>query len=190
LQPNGCIAALGERMNYKSTINLPRTPFPMKANMLEKQEEILRRWQAQDIYHSILEDRRDAQPFIIHDGPPYASGDVHVGIGMNKILKDIIVKYQTMKDRRVPFVPGWDCHGLPIELEALKEFEAGERRPSADEIRLACEKQAFRYVHEQKRQFQLLGTFADWDRPFLTMNPSYEAGVLTVFLEMVEKGYV
>lgn len=162
----------------------------MKANLLEKQEEILRRWEAQDIYHSILEDRRDAQPFIIHDGPPYASGDVHVGIGMNKILKDIIVKYQTMKDRRVPFVPGWDCHGLPIELEALKEFEANEVRPSADEIRLACEKQALRYVREQKRQFQLLGTFADWDRPYLTMNPSYEAGVLTIFLDLVEKGYV
>ena len=184
------MAALGECMNYKSTINLPRTPFPMKANLLEKQEEILRRWQAQDIYHSILEDRRDAQPFIIHDGPPYASGDVHVGIGMNKILKDFIVKYQTMKDRRVPFVPGWDCHGLPIELEALREFEATEVRPSADEIRLACEKQALRYVREQKRQFQLLGTFADWDRPYLTMNPSYEAGVLTILLDMVDKGYV
>src|SRR6185436_7612628 len=87
-------------------------------------------------------------------------------------------------------VPGWDCHGLPIELEALREFAGAEVRPSADEIRLACEKQALHYVREQKRQFQLLGTFADWDRPYLTMSPSYEAGVLTVFLDMVEKGYV
>ncbi|HYV03918.1 MAG TPA: isoleucine--tRNA ligase, partial [Blastocatellia bacterium] len=177
-------------MDYGKTVNLPHTPFPMRADLLERQDEMLRRWQAMDIYRSILEDRRDARPFIIHDGPPYASGQVHVGIGMNKVLKDIIAKYHTMNDRRVPFVPGWDCHGLPIELEVLKASGSGEDGPSAQEIRRLCEKHAVQYVGEQKRQFQLLGTFADWDRPYLTMNPSYEAGVLTVFLDLVERGYV
>src|SRR5215213_9385320 len=153
-------------MDYTETVNLPRTPFSMKADLLKRQEEILHKWQAQDIYRSILEDRRDARSFIIHDGPPYASGQVHVGIGMNKILKDIIVKYHTMNDRRVPFVPGWDCHGLPIELEVLKDLRPNAGSLSVQEIRGLCEKYAIRYVREQKRQFQLLGTFADWDRPY------------------------
>ena len=122
-------------MDYKDTLNLPQTPFPMRANLLERQEKIWRQWQAQDIYRSILEDRRDAQPFIIHDGPPYASGKVHVGIGLNKVLKDMLVKYYTMKDYRVPLVPGWDCHGLPIELEVLRELHPGADNPSVGEIR-------------------------------------------------------
>ncbi|HEX5736475.1 MAG TPA: isoleucine--tRNA ligase [Blastocatellia bacterium] len=177
-------------MDYGDTVNLPHTTFPMRADLLQRQEKMLRQWQAQDIYRSILEDRRDARPFIIHDGPPYASGQVHVGIGMNKVLKDIIVKYYTMNDRRVPFVPGWDCHGLPIELEVLKESRPSAESLSVTEIRSLCERYALRYVREQKRQFQLLGTFADWDRPYLTMNPSYEAGVLTIFFDLVEKGYI
>lgn len=162
----------------------------MSGDLLARQESMLRHWQAQDIYRSILEDRRDARPFIIHDGPPYASGQIHVGIGMNKIIKDIIAKYYSMNDRRVPLVPGWDCHGLPIEIAALQEL--GERAEGipAFELRQHCAEFALRYVREQKRQFQLLGIFAEWDRPYLTMNPSYEAGVLTVLLDMVEKGYV
>ncbi|HEX8844310.1 MAG TPA: isoleucine--tRNA ligase [Pyrinomonadaceae bacterium] len=162
----------------------------MHGDLLERQESMLRHWQAQDIYRSILEDRRDARSFIIHDGPPYASGEIHVGIGMNKIIKDIIAKYNSMNDRRVPLVPGWDCHGLPIELEALKELGTHASEMSVPEFRDHCAKYALRYVREQKRQFQLLGIFADWDRPYLTMNPSYEAGVLTILLDMVEKGYV
>lgn len=172
-------------------LNLPRTPFPMEARLLERlQPEILQRWKAMDIYRLILEDRRDREPFILHDGPPYASGEIHIGIGMNKIIKDVIAKYYSMNDRRVPIVPGWDCHGLPIEIAALKELgDQGEDLP-VSEIRGHCARFALRYVREQKEQFQLLGIFADWDRPYLTMNPSYEAGVLTVLLDMVEKGYV
>lgn len=177
-------------MDYSATVNLPITSFPMHGDLLERQEGMLRQWQAQDIYRSILEDRRDARPFIIHDGPPYASGEIHVGIGMNKIVKDIIAKYNSMNDHRVPLVPGWDCHGLPIELEALKELGAHAPELSIPEFRSHCAKYALRYVREQKRQFQQLGIFADWDRPYLTMNPSYEAGVLTVLLDMVEKGYI
>jgi isoleucyl-tRNA synthetase len=177
-------------MDYKSTLNLPQTPFPMRAELLIRQGTILRQWQSQDIYRTILEERRDSRPFIIHDGPPYASGRVHVGIGMNKILKDVIAKYHSMNDRRVPFVPGWDCHGLPVELEILKNLGANASSLGALEIRRLCEMHAQRYVQEQERQFQLLGVFADWDRPYLTMSPSYEAGVMTVLLDLVEKGYV
>lgn len=177
-------------MDYSSTLNLGQTTFSMQGDLLERQEEMLQRWQAQDIHRSILEDRRDARTFVIHDGPPYASGEIHVGIGMNKIIKDIVAKFHTMNDRRVPMVPGWDCHGLPIELEVLKMLgqNAGSMRASG--IRDLCAQFALRYVQEQRRQFQLLGIFADWERPYLTMNPSYEAGVLTILLEMVEKGYV
>jgi isoleucyl-tRNA synthetase len=177
-------------MDYSSTVNLPSTPFPMQGDLLRRQEGMLRNWQAQDIYRSILEDRRDARPFVIHDGPPYASGQIHVGIGMNKILKDIVAKFYSMNDRRVPLVPGWDCHGLPIELEALRMLGPQAAELSVSEFRDCCARYALSYVQEQKRQFQLLGIFADWEKPYLTMNPSYEAGVLTILLDMVEKGYV
>src|SRR5947209_3047558 len=151
-------------MDYSSTVNLPQTSFSMHGDLLGRQEGMLHQWQAQDIYRSILEDRRDARSFIIHDGPPYASGEIHVGIGMNKIVKDIIAKYNSMNDRRVPLVPGWDCHGLPIELEVLKELGAHASELSIPEFRDHCAKYALRYVREQKRQFQLLGIFADWER--------------------------
>jgi isoleucyl-tRNA synthetase len=176
--------------DYRGTVHVPATSFPMRGDLLNRQEEILARWQAQDLYRAILEDRRDAQPFIIHDGPPYASGQVHVGIGLNKILKDVVAKFHSMRDRRVPFVPGWDCHGLPIELEVMKSLGAKAREMTAIEIRRLCEEKALRYVAEQKRQFQLLGVFADWERPYLTMHPTYESSVLGVLLELVRRGYV
>jgi isoleucyl-tRNA synthetase len=162
----------------------------MRGDLLHRQEEILAKWQAQDIYRAILEDRRDAPPFIIHDGPPYASGQVHVGIGLNKILKDVVAKFYAMRDHRVPFVPGWDCHGFPIEHEVLKSLGDRARAMSPIEIRGLCEEKALRYVGEQKRQFQLLGVFADWERPYLTMHPTYEASVLGVLLDLVRRGYV
>src|SRR6267154_6583800 len=135
-------------MDYSTTVNLPRTSFPMHGDLLKRQEGMLRNWQAQDIYRSILEDRRDARPFIIHDGPPYASGQVHVGIGMNKIIKDIVAKFYTMNDRRVPLVPGWDCHGLPIELEALRKLGPDAAELSVSEFRDRCARYALSYVQE------------------------------------------
>ncbi|MGZ5441577.1 MAG: isoleucine--tRNA ligase [Thermoanaerobaculia bacterium] len=176
--------------DYRGTVHVPVTSFPMRGDLLHRQEEMLARWQAQDLYRAILEDRRDAQPFIIHDGPPYASGQVHVGIGLNKILKDVVAKFHAMRDFRVPFVPGWDCHGLPIELEVLKALGDRAREMSPAEIRRLCEEKALRYVAEQKRQFQLLGVFADWERPYLTMHPTYESSVLGVLLDLVRRGYV
>jgi isoleucyl-tRNA synthetase len=143
-----------------------------------------------DIARMILEDRRNAETFVLHDGPPYASGETHIGIGFNKILKDIIVKYWSMRGMRVPSVPGWDCHGLPIESKVQSEVKGQFPEPSPLEIRQRCAAHAARYVQEQKEQFQRLGVFADWDRPYLTMSPAYEAGVLAVLSEITAKGYV
>ncbi len=125
--------------DFRSKVHVPVTSFPMRGDLLNRQEEMLARWQAQDLYRSILKDRRDAQPFIIH-GPPYASGQVHVGVGLNKILKDVVAKFHSMRDRRVPFVPGWDCHGLPIEL--MKSLGTRTRETSPMEIRRRCEEKA------------------------------------------------
>lgn len=172
-------------------INLPFTPFPMEAKLRERlQPQVLQKWRAMHIYRTIMEDRRDAESFILHDGPPYASGDTHIGIGFNKILKDIIVKYWTMRGKRVPFVPGWDCHGLPIETQVRNRLEEEKRIASPNEIRELCASHAVQYIQEQKEQFQRLGVFADWNRPYQTMDFSYEAGVLEVLSEIVKKGYV
>jgi isoleucyl-tRNA synthetase/glutamate dehydrogenase/leucine dehydrogenase len=176
--------------DYEASLNLLQPTLRMHADFPGTQAEILRRWEAQDIYRSILEERRDADRFILHDGPPYAAERVHVGIGMNKVLKDIVAKYRSMKDRLVPLVPGWDCHGLPIESEVLKELGASAQQLPAAQIRDRCRESALRYVKEQKDLFRLLGIFADWDRPYLTMNPAYEAGVLSVLLDLVAKNYV
>jgi isoleucyl-tRNA synthetase len=172
-------------------INLPFTPFPMEAKLRERlQPQILQKWRAMDIYKTILEEQRDAEPFILHDGPPYASGDTHIGIGFNKILKDIIVKHWTMRGKRVPFVPGWDCHGLPIEAQVRGELEEQQNTLSLLEVRERCASHAMQYIQEQKELFQRLGVFADWNRPYQTMDYSYEASVLEILSEIVKKGYV
>jgi isoleucyl-tRNA synthetase len=142
--------------DFSSTVHVPVTSFPMRGDLLQRQEEMLARWQARDLYRAILEDRRDAQPFIIHDGPPYASGQVHVGIGLNKILKDVVAKFHTMRDRRVPFVPGWDRHGLPIEFEVMKSLDPRAPKPSPIEIRPLC-KGKLLHVAERKSQYHLRG---------------------------------
>ncbi|MFL6549841.1 MAG: isoleucine--tRNA ligase, partial [Povalibacter sp.] len=142
------------------------------------------------IYRAILEDRRDAQPFIIHDGPPYASGQVHVGIGLNKILKDVIAKFHSMRDRRVPFVPGWDCHGLPIEhqIEKTRGKEVKSLEPRA--FRKACREYAMEQVNGQREDFKRLGIMGDWERPYMTMQPRYEAEQLRAFAQILRNGHV
>jgi len=172
-------------------VNLPSTHFPMEGKMLEgKQDEILQRWQAMDIYRTILEDRRDAHLFILHDGPPFLRGEMNIGVGFNKVLKDIVAKFWTMNGRRVPFVPGWDCHGLPIESDVLEEAKKQHTELSPAEVRTECATVAGKYIRSQKEQFQRLGVFADWDKPYLTMAAIYEATVLETLSEIVEKGYV
>src|SRR5467141_8798 len=172
--------------NYKDTLNLPRTDFPMKANLATREPEILKAWQETHLYRQIQEARSGRESFVLHDGPPFANGDVHMGTALNKILKDLIVKSRVMAGFRAPYVPGWDCHGLPIEFKVVKESKG----LSPLEVRKRSEIYARKYVDVQRQQFRRLGVFGDWEHPYLTLDPSYEAVILRVFAELVEKNLV
>ncbi|MBU3664418.1 MAG: isoleucine--tRNA ligase [Chthoniobacterales bacterium] len=172
--------------DYKKTLNLPRTEFPMKAGLAAREPQQLATWEKESLYQRIQQARQDAPLFVLHDGPPFANGDVHMGTALNKILKDIIVKSKTMAGFRAPFVPGWDCHGLPIEFKVVKE-KAGL---SPVEVRKRSEAYARKYIDLQREQFRRLGVFGDWEHPYLTLDPSYEADILRAFSVFVEKGLV
>ena len=172
--------------NYKDTLNLPRTDFPMKANLAAREPELLKMWEETRLYAQIQKAREDRQLFVLHDGPPFANGDVHMGTALNKILKDIVVKSQTMLGKRAPYVPGWDCHGLPIEYKVVKE----SRDLSPLEIRKKSEAFARKYIDVQRDQFKRLGVFGDWENPYLTLDPKYEAEILRAFAVFIEKGLV
>jgi isoleucyl-tRNA synthetase len=172
--------------NYKETLNLPRTDFPMKANLAAREPEMLQAWEETRLYEQIQKARQDRQLFVLHDGPPFANGDVHMGTALNKILKDFVVKSQTMLGKRAPFVPGWDCHGLPIEYKVVKE----SRGLSPLEIRKKSAAFARKFIDIQREQFKRLGVFGDWEYPYLTMDPQYEAEILRAFAVFVEKDLV
>ena len=177
-------------MSYKETINLPKTDFPMKARLAELEPEMQRKWDEMGLYDKIRGARKGAEKYILHDGPPYPTGDLHIGTGLNKVLKDFLVRYRTMRGYDAPFVPGWDCHGLPIEVKVLEGLgEERETTPKA-RIRELCRRYALKFVEKQKQQFKSLGVSGDWDNPYLTLMPQYEAGVLEVFAEMVGGGFV
>src|SRR5947199_4121341 len=170
--------------NYKDTLNLPRTEFPMKANLAAREPEMLKAWEETRLYRQIQKSREGRELFVLHDGPPFANGDVHMGTALNKILKDFVVKSQTMLGKSAPFVPGWDCHGLPIEYKVVKE----SRELSPLEVRKKSEAFAHKYIEIQREQFKRLGVFGDWEHPYLTMDPRYEAEVLRAFAVFVEEG--
>src|SRR6184192_4223612 len=172
--------------NYKDTLNLPRTDFPMKANLASREPELLKMWDETRLYRQIQRSRKDRELFVLHDGPPFANGDVHMGTALNKILKDFVVKSQTMLGQRAPYVPGWDCHGLPIEYKVVKE----SRDLSPLEVRKRCDAFARKYVDLQREQFKRLGVLGDWEHPYLTLDPKYEAEILRAFAVFVEKGLV
>src|ERR1700730_12246805 len=172
--------------NYKDTLNLPRTEFPMKANLAAREPEILRVWEETRLYQQIQKSREGRELFVLHDGPPFANGDVHMGTALNKILKDFVVKSQTMLGKHSPYVPGWDCHGLPIEYKVVKE----SRGLSPLDIRKRCEVFARKFVNIQREQFNRLGVFGDWENPYLTMDPKYEAEILRAIAVFVEEGLV
>ena len=172
--------------NYKETLNLPRTDFPMKANLATREPELLKMWDETRLYQQIQKSREDRELFVLHDGPPFANGDVHMGTALNKILKDFVVKSQTMLGKRAPYVPGWDCHGLPIEYKVVKE----SRDLSPLEVRKRCDAFARKYVDLQRAQFKRLGVLGDWEHPYLTLDPKYEAEILRAFAVFVEKGLV
>ncbi len=187
-------------MDWKHTLNLPRTQFPMKANLPQMEPRQLAEWEEQGIYRRILEARADAPLYMLHDGPPYPTGEIHLGTALNKILKDMVVKSKAMAGFRAPYVPGWDCHGLPIETKVEKELggrmeaettsvSAKESVPPA-EFRRMCREYATRYVDIHRREFKRLGIFGQWEDPYLTMSPQYEACIADAFVTVLEKGYV
>ena len=174
-------------MSYKDTLNLPKTDFPMKAGLTAREPEILAKWESGKLYERIQEARSDAvKTYILHDGPPFANGDVHMGTALNKILKDFVVKSRTMAGYRAPYVPGWDCHGLPIEFKVVKESKS----LSPVEVRKRSEAYARKFIEIQKRQFRRLGVLGDWDNPYLTLAPAYEAEIIRAFAKFLEKGLV
>src|SRR5258708_23388296 len=172
--------------NYKETLNLPQTAFPMKADLVKREPERLARWEAAGLYRQILERRAKCELFVLHDGPPFANGDVHMGTALNKVLKDLIVKSRSMLGYRAPFLPGWDCHGLPIEFKVVKESRG---LPPA-EVRRSSEEYARRFIAVQRIQFKRLGVFGEWERPYLTLEPAYEAEIMRAFATFVEQGLV
>ncbi|MBU2578152.1 class I tRNA ligase family protein, partial [Patescibacteria group bacterium] len=176
-------------MDYSKTVNLPKTSFPMKANLPVREPETAAYWQKADIYHKMLS-KKGPNKFVLHDGPPYANGAIHIGHALNKILKDVIVKYKSLRNYMTPYVPGWDCHGLPIEYQLFKDLGADKRKMDRVVFRKKAREFAMKYVNVQKEEFKRLGVLADWENPYLTMAPEYEAAIIRVFRELVEAGYV
>jgi isoleucyl-tRNA synthetase len=177
-------------VDLKKTVNLPRTEFPMKANLPQNEPKMLERWEQLRIYDRIRESRRGAPKYVLHDGPPYANGNIHLGHAFNKILKDFVVKSKTMAGFDSPYVPGWDCHGLPIEIKVDTELNARKKGMPAQEIRAACRAYASKYVELQKQDFRRLGVFGDWEHPYLTMSAEYQATIAGAFVDFLDQGYV
>jgi isoleucyl-tRNA synthetase len=177
--------------DYKRTLNLPQTGFPMKAGLVEREPQRLEQWEKRKLYQQIQARRAGARRFVLHDGPPFANGEVHVGTALNKILKDIIIKYKTLRGFSAPYIPGWDCHGLPIEFKVTQEMrKAGATAASFLKLRGKCEAEAFKYIEVQRTQFKRLGVLGDWENPYLTLNKEYEADELRLFANIVERGFV
>ncbi len=176
-------------IDYKDTLNLPRTDFPMKANLARKELEILDYWDRHSIYRKTQERSRE-KSYILHDGPPYANGHIHLGHALNKILKDMIVKFKSMNGFYAPYVPGWDCHGLPIEHEVDKKLGSKKKEISIIEKRRLCKDYALKFLDIQREEFKRLGVFGDWEEPYLTMSHAYEASIVREFGRFVERGSV
>ena len=177
-------------MDYKNTLNLPQTDFPMKANLAQREPEMLKKWEEMDIYKKIREMAKGKKPYILHDGPPYANGNIHLGTALNKIIKDIVIKSKNMAGFDGVYVPGWDCHGLPIEHQVDKELGAKKTSMSQVEKRRACRTYAEKYVGIQREQFKRLGVFGEWGNPYLTMAYPYEAATVAEFGKLYLNGSV
>jgi len=179
-----------EGKSYKDTLFLPKTDFPMKGNLTVREPARLEKWNSEGLYSRIIARRKaeGAPRFILHDGPPFANGDVHMGTGLNKVLKDFVVKSKTMAGFEAPYIPGWDCHGLPIEFKVMQGDDARDVEPA--EIRRRCETFARDWIDTQRESFKRLGVFGDWENPYLTLDPGYEANIIRTFASLIEKGCV
>lgn len=176
-------------MDYKNTLKMPKTEFPMRGNLGTRELEFQKRWEDIRLYERVLEKNKDNQPFILHDGPPYANGDIHIGHTLNKVLKDFVIRYQTMKGRYTPYIPGWDTHGLPIETAVTKKG-VNRKEISLVEYRKICHQFAMQQVERQKEQFKRLGILGAWDDPYITLTKSFESSQIKIFAKMVEKGLI
>lgn len=177
-----------EKKDYGATLNLPKTPFQMRANLPKKEPKLIEKWEEEKIYEKGLDNSKPS--FILHDGPPYANGNLHIGHALNKVLKDIILKYKRLRGFNAPYIPGWDTHGLPIELKVTEQLGSKAKEMSPLEIRKLCAEYAHKWVKVQKDGFRRLGVLGDWDNPYLTLNPEYEAKQLEVFGELYKNGYI
>lgn len=177
-------------MDYKTTLNLPSTNFPMKANLPQNEPKILDLWQKEDIYRQIRKKYEGKPKYVLHDGPPYANGNIHIGHALNKILKDIIIRFKTMQGFDSPYIPGWDCHGLPVEHQLFKELNLTKEEISKVEFRKKAHNYALKFVNIQKEEFRRLGVFGDWDNPYLTLDKKYEYEIVRALGKLVEKGFI
>jgi isoleucyl-tRNA synthetase len=178
-------------MDYKATLNLPRTEFPMRANLAQREPQIIARWSETRLYQRLQEASAGRPRFVLHDGPPYANGHIHLGHTLNKVLKDIVVKHRAMSGRLAPYVPGWDCHGLPIEIEVERELGRAKKDAMAKvDVRRRCREYAARFVEVQGEEFRRLGVLGDWEHPYLTMDPAYTAEEVRAFGGIIEAGLV
>ena len=177
-------------MDYKHTINLPQTKFPMKASLAQREPEMLKRWLAEDLYARIQAGTANRPAFILHDGPPYANGDIHIGHAVNKILKDFVIRSALLAGYRAPYVPGWDCHGLPIELQVERKVGKVGHKVDAREFRQKCREYARKQIDRQREDFKRLGGLADWDHPYASMDFGFEADMLRALATIVERGHL
>ncbi len=181
---------MSEKLDVRSTLNLPQTPFAMKASLAQKEPEMIRKWENERLYRRIIEKRAGQPTFILHDGPPYANGRIHLGTALNKILKDFIVKTKTMQGYLSPYLPGWDCHGLPIEIHVDKLLGEKKKSLSVPEIREECRRYALKFIDVQRDEFKRLGVLGEWENPYLTMNPAYEGEVIRYLAAFFASGNI
>jgi len=174
----------------KDTLQMPRTDFPMRANLVQREPARLKHWDGLGLYAAIQRRRAGAPAFVLHDGPPFTNGDVHIGTALNKTLKDTILRYKSLRGFRTPYVPGWDCHGLPIEQRVTRELQARKETLAPLAFRQRCDEFSESWIAKQKAQFQRLGVLADWPDEYKTKNPAFEADILRTFAAFIEKGLV
>src|SRR6476619_5580254 len=172
----------------KKTVNLPKTDFSMKANLPTAEPKMLAHWEETSLYHRIREARAGRPQYVLHDGPPYANGNIHLGTAFNKILKDFIVKSKNMEGYDAPYIPGWDCNGMPIEIKVDSELGAKKAQMSVADIRRACRKYAEKYIDLQRQDFKRLGVLGRWEDPYLTMSAPYQAVIAGAFVDFLDKG--
>jgi isoleucyl-tRNA synthetase len=181
---------MGAPLDLKSTLNLPKTDFPMKANLPQNEPNMLARWEQMGLYEKIRQSRAGAPVYVMHDGPPYANGPIHLGHALNKTLKDFVVKTRTMEGFDAPYVPGWDCHGLPIEIKVDEALGRKKLQMAPIDVRRACREYAQKYLDLQREQFKRLAVFGRWQHPYSTMDPDYESMVVRLLFDFMEKGAI